>query len=236
MWKVQCLISGLFGSARCKTQQVTLRLPCIKASFSPLNVDLFTILQCKWIVGPSCGLFQEIYSLEIFLGNRCIPIKTASFEALGNWIWGFPFGRTIRSRQWMKQQLSEVSPAVSVCIHPPFPPGLLLAVMTGTRRRNHTLSRSTRANIEILIWISAVSFHKAVRDRVSADEYPAKNEIEFINPWKTDLWDMNDSCRVLLVTGGRSCESLEQSPLRLRALNPWSERKPNTGERGFLRE
>lgn len=41
---------------------------------------------------------------------------------------------------------------------------------------------------------------------------------------------MNDSCRALLVTGGRSCDPLGKVHCSrpLRTLNPWRERKPNT--------
>lgn len=47
---------------------------------------------------------------------------------------------------------------------------------------------------------------------------------------KTGSWVINDSWRTLLQTEGRSCESLEQSPVRLRALNPWRERGSQTPE------
>lgn len=110
----------------------------------------------------------------------------------------------------MKQQLSknlQLSPSV---FHPPFLPVCPRRV-DWHQGRNHSLSRSIRLNIEILIWsscFSAVSFSKTVCERLSAGGYPVENKVEIINPSKTGPWNMNDSCRALLVSGGRSLDPL----------------------------
>uniref|UniRef100_A0A3Q1KDM5 Uncharacterized protein n=1 Tax=Anabas testudineus TaxID=64144 RepID=A0A3Q1KDM5_ANATE len=58
----------------------------------------------------------------------------------------------------------------------------------------------------------------------------------FINPSITVQWNRNDSCLVLLVPQGRSCDPVGkvQCSRTLRALNPWREGKPNSERDGGL--
>lgn len=117
----------------------------------------------------------------------------------------------------MKQQLSKnLQLSQSVFTH--LSSRSVLAVMTGTKREgggDHSLSRSIRVSIEILIWSCspAVSLSKAVCERASVVVYPTENQGELINPSKTAPWNMNDSCRV---PGDRRKElwSPGQSPLQ----------------------
>ena len=102
-----------------------------------------------------------------------------------------------------------------------------------------------RVNIEILIWssgIAAVSFPGAVCERLSAVFVSGRGhgvELIDLNPSKTAPWNMNDSCRVLLVPEGRSCDSRGvkvRCSRSLSALDPWREIKQNRQrESGFAR-
>lgn len=105
-------------------------------------------------------------------------------------------------------------PVVSVCFHPPFPSWFTLAVVTGTRLRVHTLSRSTRANPEILIGALPPSKTVVIKT-VGCCVYPTES---LVYP-KTTPRITNGSYRDLSGWRQEQLNPCEQSPLRL-----WSAR------------